>query len=244
MSTLFISDLHLDDARPRTTSLFLEFLRDQAAQAEALYILGDLFEAWVGDDEGSALADSVRSALHELRQSGVPVFFLRGNRDFLIGMRFAEQTGVTLLPDPCVISLYDVPTLLMHGDLLCSEDLAYQAFRAQVRNPAWQENFLAQPLAARQAFAAQARAASQRHQAGLAQAQTLETIADVTAATVEQTMTRFGIHRLIHGHTHRPAIHSLRIGGHSAQRIVLGDWYEQGSVLRVSSDGFELAALS
>lgn len=243
MSTLFISDLHLDDARPRTTALFLDFLRNDAAQAEALYILGDLFEAWVGDDEGGDLADSVRSALRELCQSGVPVFFLRGNRDFLIGARFAEETGVTLLPDPCVISLYGVPTLLMHGDLLCSEDLAYQAFRAQVRNPAWQENFLAQPLAARQAFAAQARAASQQHQAGLAQANTLETIADVTAATVEQTMTRFGIHRLIHGHTHRPAIHSLRIGGHSAQRIVLGDWYEQGSVLRVSSDGFELMAL-
>lgn len=244
MGTLFISDLHLDDARPRTTALFLDFLHGQAARAEALYILGDLFEAWVGDDESGELAGSVRSALRELRQSGIPVFFLRGNRDFLVGARFAEETGTTLLPDPCVISLYGVPTLLMHGDLLCSEDLAYQAFRAQVRNPAWQENFLAQPLAARQAFAAQARAASQQHQAGLAQAKTLETIADVSAATVEQTMARFGIHRLIHGHTHRPAIHSLRVGGHSAQRIVLGDWYEQGSVLRVSSDGFELAALS
>ena len=243
MATLFISDLHLHRSRPTITSLFLDFLRFEAAQAEALYILGDLFEAWVGDDDNSDLAHTVRSALRGLQASGVPLFLMRGNRDFLIGPRFAAETAARLLADPCVISLYEQPTLLMHGDLLCSDDLQYLAFRKQVRDPAWQERFLAQSLGERRAFAEQARAASQQHQAGLREDGALETITDVNLATVENIMTRFGVTRLIHGHTHRPAIHSLRAGGRSAQRIVLGDWYRQGSVLRVTRDGFELSAL-
>jgi UDP-2,3-diacylglucosamine hydrolase len=144
-----------------------------------------------------------------------------------------------LLPDPAVITLYGEPTLLMHGDLLCSEDTAYQAFRAMVRNPAWQEQFLDQPLAARQEFAAKARAASKQHQSGAT-----ESIMDVTPATVAATMSRHGVSRLIHGHTHRPKIHSLTVNERRAQRFVLGDWYTQGSVLRADADGFELAALS
>jgi UDP-2,3-diacylglucosamine hydrolase len=238
MTVLFVSDLHLDAARPATTAAFLQLLRDEAPAAEALYILGDLFEAWVGDDDPGEPGAAVCTALKVLADSGVPVFLMRGNRDFLYGQQIADRAGLRLLPDPCVVDLHGRPTLLMHGDLLCSDDAAYQAFRRQVRDPAWQAQFLAQPLAARQAFAAQARAASQAHQAGAG-----EMLGDVTAATVEETMARYGVTRLIHGHTHRPAIHALTIDGRSATRVVLGDWYEQGSVLRADADGFTLSRL-
>jgi UDP-2,3-diacylglucosamine hydrolase len=243
VTTLFISDLHLDPSRPRITDLFVDFLRGEARGAEAVFILGDLFEAWIGDDEATALADRVRAELAALTASGVPTCLLRGNRDFLIGPAFAADTGVRLLADPSVVMLYGEPTLLMHGDLLCSDDLAYQAFRGQVRDPAWQASFLAQPLAAREAFAAKARNQSQQRQAGLVAANTLEAITDVTQATVEETMARYGVTRLIHGHTHRPAIHALSVDGRPARRVVLGDWYEQGSVLRVDADGLALSVL-
>ncbi|WP_146910378.1 UDP-2,3-diacylglucosamine diphosphatase [Arenimonas daejeonensis] len=238
MTVLFVSDLHLDVSRPAITSLFLDLLAGEARQAEALYILGDLFEAWVGDDDPGEPGASVCAALRALVDSGVPVYLMRGNRDFLYGQGIAERCGARLLPDPCVVSLAGRPTLLMHGDLLCSDDTAYQAFRRQVRDPAWQANFLAQPLAARQAFAAQARAASKQHQSGMSEA-----ITDVNASTVENTMAAYGVDRLIHGHTHRPAIHSFAVNGHPATRVVLGDWYEQGSVLRLSEDGLALSAL-
>lgn len=244
MTTLFISDLHLHSSRPAITALFLDFLHQEAVDAEALYILGDLFEAWLGDDADDGIAQAVRSALRQLTTRGIPVFLLRGNRDFLFGPRFAADTGVTLLPDPCVVSLYGQATLLMHGDLLCSDDHQYQAFRGQVRNLGWQEVFLSQSLAARIAFADRARAESQQRQEGLRTDGELETITDANSGTIEDTMARFGVTRLIHGHTHRPAIHLLRSDGHSAQRIVLGDWYEQGSVLRATPEGFELSALS
>lgn len=238
MSVLFVSDLHLDASRPAITALFLELLAGEARGAEALYILGDLFEAWVGDDDPGEPGASVCAALRTLAASGVPVFLMRGNRDFLYGQGIADRCGARLLPDPCVVSLAGRPTLLMHGDLLCSDDLAYQAFRRQVRDPDWQAKFLSQPLAARQAFAAQARAASKQHQSGVSEA-----ITDVNAATVESTMAAYGVDRLIHGHTHRPAIHSFAVNGRPATRVVLGDWYDQGSVLRVSEDGLALSAL-
>ena len=243
MTTLFVSDLHLDPARPAITALFLRFLRTEAVDADALYILGDLFEAWVGDDVGGEPAQAVRTALKALSASGVPVYFQRGNRDFLAGARFAADTGATLLPDPAVVELYGEPTLLMHGDLLCTGDTAYQAFRAQVRAPAWQAQFLSQPLAAREAFAAKARAASKEHQKDVGSGGAMDAITDVEADTVAATLARYGVRRLIHGHTHRPAVHALEAGGRAARRIVLGDWYEQGSVLRVDADGMELAAL-
>jgi UDP-2,3-diacylglucosamine hydrolase len=243
MTTLFVSDLHLDAARAETTALFLDFLRDEAAHADALYILGDLFEAWLGDDADDALAHSLREALSRLRAAGVPVYLMRGNRDFLFGPRFAADSGAVLLPDPCVVRLYGEPTLLMHGDLLCTDDRAYLAFRAQVRNPAWQEQFLSMPLAERAGYAARARAASSERQAGLRDGGELEAITDVNADTVAATMARFGVRRMIHGHTHRPAIHPLCVNGLPAQRIVLGDWYEQGSVLRVSPEGYALTSL-
>lgn len=242
MTTLFISDLHLDASRPEVTELFGRFLREEARGADALYILGDLFEAWVGDDDSSEVGAYVAAHLREVADAGVPVYFIRGNRDFLVGDEYAQRAGFRILPDPAVVVLYGKPTLLMHGDLLCTDDVAYQQFRAQTRNPAWQAQFLAQPLAARLAFAAQARAASmgrQKEMKGDDRAQ-FETITDVTPATVEATFARYGIDTLIHGHTHRPAIHDLNVGGRACQRIVLGDWYEQGSVLRVDENSADL----
>ncbi len=242
MTTLFISDLHLDASRPEVTELFGRFLREEARGADALYILGDLFEAWVGDDDSSEVGAYVAAHLREVADAGVPVYFIRGNRDFLVGDEYAQRAGFRILPDPAVVVLYGKPTLLMHGDLLCTDDVPYQQFRAQTRNPAWQAQFLAQPLAARLAFAAQARAASmarQKEMKGDDRAQ-FETITDVTPATVEATFARYGIDTLIHGHTHRPAIHDLDVGGRDCQRIVLGDWYEQGSVLRVDENSADL----
>ncbi|TWG94052.1 UDP-2,3-diacylglucosamine hydrolase [Luteimonas sp. J16] len=243
MATLFISDLHLDPARPHITRLFCGFLDGEARDAEALYILGDLFEAWVGDDDPSEAGAVVAERLRALADAGVPVYFQRGNRDFLLGAGYAARAGFAILPDPAVIVLAGAPVLISHGDQLCTDDHAYQAFRAQTRDPAWQAGFLAQPLQARLEFAARARAASQAHQGGLQQAGTMETITDVAPATVEDTFVRYGVDTLIHGHTHRPAIHALEAGGRARRRIVLGDWYTQGSVLRVSDGGYDLRAL-
>jgi UDP-2,3-diacylglucosamine hydrolase len=241
MTTLFISDLHLDAERPEITALFGHFLDGQARSADALYILGDLFEAWVGDDDPSAAGTLVAEKLRALVDAGVPAYFIRGNRDFLLGESFAARCGMTLLDDPSIIDLYGTPTLILHGDLLCTDDTAYQQFRTQTRDPQWQAQFLAQPLQARLAFAAQARAASQARYGELVEKGMAETIGDVSPATVQDWFARFGVTRMIHGHTHRPAVHDE---GNGHTRIVLGDWYTQGSVLRVNADGFALSALS
>ena len=243
MATLLISDLHLDPARPGITRLFGDFIDGEARGAEALYILGDLFEAWVGDDDPSATGAFVAGKLAALASDGVPVFFLRGNRDFLVGRDYAQRAGFSILPDPAVVLLHGKPVLLMHGDLLCTDDTAYQQFRAQTREPAWQAKFLSQPLEARLAFAQQARAASQARQGELRDAGTMETITDVAPATVDDHFLRYGVDVMIHGHTHRPAIHERTLAGRDRRRVVLGDWHEQGSVLRVDSDGFRLSAL-
>jgi UDP-2,3-diacylglucosamine hydrolase len=241
MTTLFISDLHLDPERPAITELFGRFLDEEARNAQALYVLGDLFEAWVGDDDPSDAGAFVADKLRSLTAAGVPACFIRGNRDFLLGTAYAQRCGMTLLPDPAVVMLHGEPTLLLHGDLLCTDDVAYQQFRAQTREPRWQSQFLSQPLQARLAFAAQARAASKARYGELVSSGMAETIGDVSPATVQEWFKRYGVRRMIHGHTHRPAIHEE---GHGNTRIVLGDWYEQGSVLRVSEDGFDLAALA
>ena len=241
MTTLFVSDLHLDPERPAITELFGRFLDGEARDADALYILGDLFEAWVGDDDPSEAGSFVAARLKALADAGVPTYFIRGNRDFLLGDAYAKRAGMTILPDPAVILLQGEPTLILHGDLLCSDDTAYQQFRTQTRDPRWQAQFLAQPLAARLAFAAQARAASKARYGELQASGQSETITDVSPATVREWFARYGVRRMIHGHTHRPAIHDE---GGGATRIVLGDWYEQGSVLRASEDGFDLTALS
>lgn len=239
MTTLFISDLHLDAERPGISELFGRFIDEEAAHADALYILGDLFEAWVGDDDPSETGAFVAAKLRGLTDAGVPVRFMRGNRDFLLGDAYARRAGIEILNDPSVVVLHGKPTLLMHGDTLCSDDVAYQQFRAQTRDPGWQRQFLTQPLEARLAFARRARAASQAHQSGLKASGAMDAITDVSATTVDATFARFGVDTLIHGHTHRPAVHA-HAGG---TRIVLGDWYEQGSVLRVEASGFQLTSI-
>lgn len=246
MSTLFISDLHLDPARPAVTDLFLRFLRERAQRADTLYILGDLFEAWIGDDVRSPTADAVAAGLQALATAGVPVYFLHGNRDFLLGRDYAARAGMRLLPDPSVIALYGHPTLISHGDALCTDDTAYQAFRARSRDPRFIAAFLAKPIAERLETARQARAASQARQQTLKQEDRgqFETITDVSPIEVEATFVRFGVDRMIHGHTHRPAIHALQAGGHACTRVVLGDWYHQGSVLEVDGDRLDLQQLA
>lgn len=240
MATLFVSDLHLDPERPGITELFGRFLGGEARGADALYILGDLFEAWVGDDDPSTAGAFVAGKLRALADSGVPVHFIRGNRDFLLGEEYAQRSGMTILPDPAVVMLHGEPTLILHGDLLCSDDTAYQQFRAQTRDPRWQQDFLSQTLDARLAFAAQARAASKARHGELQASGQSEAITDVAPATVREWFKRYGIRRMIHGHTHRPAVHDE---GDGNTRIVLGDWYEQGSVLRVDANGMKLESL-
>ncbi len=226
MSTLFISDLHLDPARPHIVELFTRFVAGEARRAEALYILGDLFESWIGDDDDSPLAHEIGQSLSALNQSGVPVFFMHGNRDFLLGQDYAQRAGMTLLNDPTVVEFDGERILLMHGDTLCTDDGAYQEFRAVVRNPDWQKQFRERSLAERRAFAAQARAESIKHTAGAK-----PEIMDVNQAAVDAAMRNHGVRTLIHGHTHRPATHRFDLDGQAAERIVLGDWYEQSSVL-------------
>ena len=241
MTTFFVADLHLDDARPDATDAFLHFLRDEACGADALYILGDLFESWVGDDDPGTAGARVAEALAALSATGTPVRFIHGNRDFLLGRDYARRAGMELLPDPSVIVLDGEPTLIGHGDLFCSDDTAYQQFRAMTRAPAWKAQFLAQPLPERLAFARQAREASKARYGELRAAGTSETITDVTPGTVASTFERYGVNRIIHGHTHRPALHDE---GHGRTRAVLGDWYgEAPRFLRASADGLALESL-
>ena len=234
---LFISDLHLDESRPAVTRLFFRFLRERAARAEALYILGDFFEAWIGDDAVPP-DHPVIAALRALTDSGVPLYVMRGNRDFLLGERFAQMTGAMLLADPTVIDLQGIPTLLMHGDSLCTDDAEYQQFRAMVHNPQWQAQFLAKAIPERIAMAKQARQESMSRNSALA-----EEIMDVNDDAVRAAMEKQGVRRLIHGHTHRPKVHNLETRDGKAQRIVLGDWYDQGSLLRCEDGECELMEL-
>lgn len=238
MTTLFISDLHLDDRRPETTALFLDFLRKEAHSAEALYILGDLFEFWLGDDVPSQCSEQVASELIQLNDQGIPCYFLHGNRDFLLQQDYANKAGLQLLPEEHVVELYGERVLLMHGDSLCSDDIPYQQFRAMVRNPDWQKDFLSRAPQERLQIALQARDASAEHKGKVSM-----DIMDVNQDEVISAFKRHGLKRMIHGHTHRPATHTLEAGDQVVQRIVLGDWYTQGSVLRVSPGQYELAVL-
>lgn len=244
MTTLFVSDLHLDPARPEITDLFLRFLETEARGAQALYILGDLFEAWVGDDDPSPAGAAVADALHALADHGVAIGFMHGNRDFLLGEDYARRARMALLHDPAVVEVEGRQVLLSHGDLFCTDDTDYQRFRTQTRDPAWQQAFLAQPLPARLAFAQQARAASQTRAGELRADGRMETITDVAPATVAAAFDAHGVDTIIHGHTHRPDVHHVPApGGGMRRRIVLGDWYEQGSVLRVDGDRYTLSSL-
>ncbi|TVR62509.1 MAG: UDP-2,3-diacylglucosamine diphosphatase [Candidatus Competibacteraceae bacterium] len=238
MTTLFISDLHLEPTRPAITALFLDFLQGRARRAEALYILGDLFEAWIGDDDDTELGGVVADALRALSDSGVPLFFIHGNRDFLLGPRFAAASGMQLLPETTVIELAGEPILLMHGDTLCTDDTEYQKFRARVRAPAWRAQTLALPLAQRRVLASQLRETSRQATQGKA-----AEITDVNPAAVDAALRAHGVRHLIHGHTHRPGLHEWTLDGRPARRTVLGDWFAQGSVLRHDADGWRLENL-
>jgi UDP-2,3-diacylglucosamine hydrolase len=238
MTTLFISDLHLEADRPEIGAQFLAFLDNEARDAEALYILGDFFEAWVGDDDPDEYYATIKESLRDLVGHGVPVYFMHGNRDFMIGEKFAAETGVTILPDPCPTELYGKQVLLSHGDALCTDDVEYQQVRAMTRNPDWQAAMLAKPLEERLAIAAHARAESKARNATLD-----EEIMDVNDAAVRAIIGEHGVDILLHGHTHRPAIHEVEVDDRIARRVVLGDWYEQGSVLRWDEDGLVLSKL-
>ncbi len=228
----FISDLHLDESRPAVTRAFFEFLDTRVKGADALYILGDFFEVWVGDDDDATFARQIVERLRRFRDSGTPIYFMHGNRDFLVGEQFARATGATLLSDPTVIDLYGKPLLLMHGDSLCTRDREYMAFRQQARSAEWQQALLAQPLEARRALAKKLREQSKSMNSLKA-----EDIMDVTPKEVVGEMTKHGVKTLIHGHTHRPARHTVDLKGQCGERFVLGDWGESLWWIEASTDG-------
>ena len=239
MFSLVISDLHLAAERPRVVEQFSEFLTTAVTGAHALYVLGDLFEYWVGDDDlDDPLNTSVAEAFAGLTRAGTAVYFMHGNRDLLVGKAFAERACAKLLDDPTLIDLHGTPTLLMHGDTLCTDDLEYQKFRAYARHPENQARFLAQPVPARHAEMEALRARSESAKQG----KTAE-IMDVNEQAVEQALREAGYPRLIHGHTHRPGRHVHRVDGHDCERWVLGDWYENGSYLRCDEGGCSAIAL-
>jgi UDP-2,3-diacylglucosamine hydrolase len=238
VTTLFISDLHLEAGCPEITAQFLDLVAGEARQAEALYILGDFFESWVGDDAADAHQTAAIAALKALTDAGVPCFVMHGNRDFLLGSRFCALSGARLLPDPLIVTLYGEPVLVMHGDALCTDDRAYQRLRATVRDADWQRQFLALSVAARRALAGAARVGSKAHTAALEYR-----IADVNPASVAAALRAAGTATLLHGHTHRPGINPLTVDGRPCTRIVLGDWHAHGSLLRWDRGGPELVSL-
>jgi UDP-2,3-diacylglucosamine hydrolase len=233
MKTLFISDLHLEDSRPETTGWLMEFLSGPARSADAVYILGDLFEYWIGDDALPETARVLASETSRLAAGGLPFYFQHGNRDFLLGDAYAGQAGLQLLPETVVVDLYGTPTLLLHGDSLCTDDVDYQAIRRQTRDPAWQAAILAKSIAERIEIARNARDASTEHKDAASMA-----IMDVNEAAVVKAYADNRVGRMIHGHTHRPAVHRHDLGnGESGERIVLADWYSKGSYLEVTPEG-------
>ena len=238
MSRLFVSDVHLDASAPEAVEQFLQFLQTHAMQAEALYILGDLFETWVGDDQTEPAKDRVRAGLRAVTAGGVSCFVLHGNRDFLLGREFCRDTGCRLLPDPVIAELDGERVLLTHGDALCTDDHPYQELRTIVRNVDWQRRYLALPLADRELLANQVRAGSKQHTA-----RTIPKIMDVNADAVAAAYRSTAVRRIVHGHTHRPGVHDTHVDGAPVQRIVLGAWYEQGSYLSYGNGRYELREL-
>jgi UDP-2,3-diacylglucosamine hydrolase len=231
--SLFISDLHLCDSRPHITQAFHAFLEKTAVKANALYILGDLFEYWAGDDV--IKTDALRANIHKLRSlaNNTSVFLMHGNRDFLIAEGFEKATGISILPDPSLIVLYGKSVLLSHGDALCTDDIAYQKFRTEVRSEAWKSQFLSHPLTARVAYIEQLRAKSEQEKSTKSMQ-----IMDVNAIAVENLLREFDYPPIfIHGHTHRPKKHIHKLDGKTCERWVLGDWYEQGSYLKLDKNG-------
>ena len=235
MATLFIADLHLQTEEPAITAGFLRFLQGEARQADALYILGDLFEAWIGDDDPNPLHQQIASAIKAVVDAGVPCYFIHGNRDFLVGQRFARQSGMLLLAEEERLDLYGREVLIMHGDTLCTDDPGYLAFRAKVHTPWIQRLFLALPLFIRHRIAARMRADSKAANSS----KSME-IMDVNPQAVVDAMERHHVQWLIHGHTHRPAVHELQANGQPAWRVVLGAWHSEGSMVKVTPDDVKL----
>lgn len=233
--TYFIADLHLAQDRPDITRCFLSFLEDEAPKAQTLYILGDLFESWIGDDDNSEFVKTVSSALFVLSSKGTTIFYIQGNRDFLLGKKYAKKSGMTLLSDIELIDLYGKPTVIMHGDTLCTQDIAYQAFRKKSRSWWWQTTVKSLPLFVRRNIAA-----NYRKKSAAATAMKTQEIMDVTNSAVVECLEQYHSQLLIHGHTHRPAVHKLSANKHEATRIVLGDWYEQGAWLKVTPESMTL----
>ncbi|MFD2112411.1 UDP-2,3-diacylglucosamine diphosphatase [Thiorhodococcus fuscus] len=232
MTHLFISDLHLSPDRPATLDLLLDFLAGPAREAERLYILGDLFDSWIGDDDDTPFNRRAIAGLRALTDAGVACDLMHGNRDFLLGRRFRRETGCRLLRDPTLISLAGEPTLLMHGDLLCTDDLAYQRFRRRVRNPLVQRLFLFKSLDSRRALAA-----NYRNRSRAAMAEKSAEIMDVNQDTVAGYLRRFGALHLIHGHTHRPCDHEIALGDRQARRSVLAEWADTGGEVLAHRNG-------
>jgi UDP-2,3-diacylglucosamine hydrolase len=233
LPVLFISDLHLCASRPEINRIFFEFLRGPAHNAESLYVLGDLFEYWAGDDDlDDPFNASVVSALAECSRAGPAVYFMHGNRDFLLSGDFARACNARLIGDPHTLDLFKTPTLLMHGDTLCTDDVDYQRFRAEVRAPAWRKEFLSLPLALRKEQIGALRALSEKEKR-----RKPPEIMDVNRGAVEAMLREHGYPRLIHGHTHRPARHEHRVDGRVCERWVLPDWYESGGILVCDEKG-------
>ena len=232
--TYFISDLHLEPKYPEITDLFLKFIKTEAVNADALYILGDFFEVWVGDDDETDFIKQIKYGLQNLTRQGVPVYFMHGNRDFLIGKKFINETGMILLNDPCLINLYDHPTLVMHGDLLCTGDKHYLRFRKIVRNKLVQFLFLLIPLNIRKKIARKLRSNSQKNYKNKSFA-----IMDAVPDTIKKIMSSYKVDFLIHGHTHRPNIHYFWCNGEQKQRIVLSDWETTGHYLLITDNNIK-----
>lgn len=235
--SLFISDLHLEASRPEHVAALQALLEEHAGQAEALYVLGDLFETWIGDDDDTEFNQRVIALFRAFSDRGSKLCFMHGNRDFLLGEQFARQAGGTLLPEGTVIDLYGTPTLLLHGDSLCTADEKYQQFRAMVRTPAWQQDLLSKSLEDRRAIAQGMRMQSQQNNANKA-----DNIMDVTPEEVARVMDEAGVSDLIHGHTHRPNVHQVQLSSGFGTRWVLGDWSNTGWLIRASADDIELTS--
>ncbi|TAK78706.1 MAG: UDP-2,3-diacylglucosamine diphosphatase [Gammaproteobacteria bacterium] len=234
--TLFISDLHLEENYPDTTQRFLALLKNCDASIDAIYILGDLFEAWIGDDDDTPFHRDIIHALRAVTQTGLPIYFMRGNRDFLIGKKFLQATGCKMLPDEEKINLYGTAVLLMHGDTLCTRDIAYLKWRKKSRHPILNTLLFSMwPLAFRRWFANKMRVKSMLHTQSAA-----KEIMDVTQEEVERVMQKHRVYYLIHGHTHRLGTHEFTLNQTQATRMVLGAWHQQGSVLEWNQDGKKL----
>ena len=239
MKTFFISDIHISEQYPEIGEQLIDFLENQAQQSDALYILGDLFEYWLGDDDTNPQYKKIKSALKLFTDKRTPTYFMHGNRDFLIGEKFARETNITILPDPSIIELYGEKVLISHGDIFCTDDIEYQSSRKLTRDPNWQKMILGKSLKERKVFAHESRKKS-----SIYTQKTNEMLMDVNQNEINKTFKEYDLNQIIHGHTHKPAIHNSMINGEPHKRIVLGDWYEQGSVLKWNQSGPELLTLN